>query len=148
MNIFIIDDEVPIRQWIGYALGKMGYANQVCLFPSGDAVLEALKKSRPDLVFLDIKMPGISGIEILQKLKEQIPSCYVVMLTSYEDFNYIRKALIYGANEYILKTEIDEIVINEILERYQNSRKKSEGYVFKTYLDIENKISRLLKEKQ
>ncbi|MBC8539222.1 response regulator [Christensenellaceae bacterium NSJ-63] len=147
MNIFIIDDEVPIRQWIGYALGKMGYANQVCLFPSGDAVLEALKKSRPDLVFLDIKMPGISGIEILQKLKEQIPSCYVVMLTSYEDFNYIRKALIYGANEYILKTEIDEIVINEILERYQNSRKKSEGYVFKTYLDIENKISRLLKEK-
>ncbi len=76
------------------------------------------------MVITDIKMPKMGGLELLQKLKASRPDVYVVMLTSYSEFEYAREAIKYQANEYVLKNEITSDVLKQILFNYQESREK------------------------
>ncbi|MFU1794066.1 response regulator transcription factor [Paenibacillus azoreducens] len=81
---------------------------------SGEEALEILKNNKIDIVISDIKMPGTSGIELLQKISAQWPSCKVIFLTGYNDFHYARSAITYGGFEYILKVESDEKIIKSV----------------------------------
>lgn len=81
----------------------------------GDA-LELFRSNSPQLVLTDIKMPILSGIELLHEIKSLDPAVYVVMLTSHNDFEYARNALTFGADEYILKSEITAETLGKIIE--------------------------------
>ena len=72
-------------------------------FPSAEAALEALPKERPDVVLMDINLPGINGVECVRRLKTLVPGIQVVMLTVYEDTENIFNALAAGAAGYLLK---------------------------------------------
>lgn len=81
---------------------------------SGEEALEVLQHHRIDIVISDIKMPGLEGIELLREIKSQWPSCKVIFLTGYNDFNYVRSAITYGGFEYILKVESDDKIIESV----------------------------------
>ncbi|MCI6464252.1 MAG: response regulator [Faecalicatena sp.] len=125
MRILIVDDELPIREWLKMSMVNLeGDENEVNTASNGKEAWELFLKWMPDMVITDIKMPKMGGLELLQKLKASRPDVYVVMLTSYSEFEYAREAIKYQANEYVLKNEITSDVLKQILFNYQESREK------------------------
>ena len=80
-TIFVADDEHAIRSALLKRLSRR--QQRVLGFESGEALLEALDQEIPDLVLLDLKMPGLNGVETLRRLRERAPQTVVVMLTAY-----------------------------------------------------------------
>ncbi|OGP70532.1 MAG: Fis family transcriptional regulator [Deltaproteobacteria bacterium RBG_13_58_19] len=99
-SIFVIDDEESIRQGVSFVL-KKDY--RVKAFATAEAALETLKEATPDLILLDIGLPGISGIEALGRIKEIPQEILVIMITAYEDIDMVIKAMKMGAHDYIVK---------------------------------------------
>jgi DNA-binding NtrC family response regulator len=99
-SVFIVDDEESIRQGIADALAGR-YA--VKAFSAAEAFLDAVGTDPPDLVLLDIGLPGMSGIEALRALKDRHPDILVIMITAFEDVNSVVAAMKSGAHDYIVK---------------------------------------------
>jgi len=115
-SIFIVDDEMVIREGITMALGS-NY--QVKAFPSAEKAIKAIKSSPPDLIILDIKLPGINGINALREIKKLCPEILVIMITAYEDIKTVISAMKLGAYDYVVKPiHMDEleIIISNALE--------------------------------
>lgn len=124
MRILIVDDELPIREWLKMSISALeGNTNEVCTAPNGKDAWEMFSKEPFDMVVTDIKMPKMGGLELLQKIKDSCGETYVVMLTSYSEFEYAREAIKYQANEYVLKNEITAEVLGQIMENYHQSKK-------------------------
>jgi len=98
--IYIVDDEETVRDGIYLAL-EGDY--HVEAFASAEAVLEAVASRVPDLVLLDIGLPGINGIEALDQIKGMNPEILVIMITAYEDINTVISAMKQGAYDYVVK---------------------------------------------
>ena len=99
-SIFIIDDEVSIRQGLSFALQK---DYQVQAFASAEEALKALQPGTPDLILLDIGLPGMSGLDALKEIKRISPETLVIMVTAYEEINTVIGAMKMGAHDYIIK---------------------------------------------
>lgn len=103
ISVSIIDDNEKLRDSISTFLqGSPGFR---CVSAYGNATtaLKHLPTDEPDVVLMDINMPGMDGIECVVRLKAQMPELQIVMFTVYEDTDRIFKALSAGANGYLLK---------------------------------------------
>jgi DNA-binding NtrC family response regulator len=100
-SIYIVDDEAVARNGLKLALKKKNY--QVAAFDSAEEALKAIDASPPDLVLLDIGLPGMSGVEALEIIKERHPEVIVVMITAYEDVPTVVSTMKNGAYEYVVK---------------------------------------------
>ena len=122
LKVLIVDDETPIREWIKFCIQKSPVSYEVIgLASNGQEALELFNEKSPDIIFTDIKMPLLDGMQLLQKVKKSKPSTEIIILTCHSDFEYARQAVKFGAKEYILKTEINEKIIFELLERASKS---------------------------
>jgi DNA-binding NtrC family response regulator len=99
-TIDIVDDEDTIREGIASALES---EYEVRAFPTAEAALEGFKARPPDLVLLDIGLPGMSGIDALQAMKELRPETLVIVITAYEDVRSVVAAMKRGAYDYVVK---------------------------------------------
>jgi len=99
-SIFIIDDDELIRKGISSSL-KAEY--RMDSFSTAEKALDSLKSKQPDLILLDIGLPGISGIEALKEIKSQYPEILVIMITAYEDIDTVISAMKIGAHDYVVK---------------------------------------------
>lgn len=81
---------------------------------NGMEALEKLNNTKFDVVMTDIRMPGITGIELMKKIKENWPLCRVIFLTGYNDFDYVYTAIKEEGVSYLLKTEDDEEILKEV----------------------------------
>lgn len=100
-KILIVDDQFGIRMLLNEVLRKEGY--ETYLASNGMEALELLSLHQPDLVFLDMKIPGMDGIEILNKMKEHSPDVKVIMMTAYGELDLINTATSSGAIGYLPK---------------------------------------------
>jgi len=102
-TILIVDDEPRVVRLLSMMLREEGY--EVLQGYSGEAALEATEKESPDLILLDIMMPGIDGYEVCQKLREteQTKAIPIIMITALEGIDEKVKALNLGADEFISK---------------------------------------------
>ncbi len=108
-SIYVVDDEEVARDGISLAL-KKNY--RVRSFPSAEAALEAMLSDTPDLVLLDIGLPGMSGLEALEKIKSLYPEIVVIMITAYEDVTTIVSAMKLRAYDYVLKPlQMDALMV-------------------------------------
>ncbi|KPJ78057.1 MAG: Fis family transcriptional regulator [Deltaproteobacteria bacterium SG8_13] len=98
--VYVVDDENVAREGITLALRKH---YQIESFPTAEDAIQAILNQPPDMVLLDIGLPGMSGIEALQKIKEMYPEIIVVMITAYEDVETVVAAMKYGAHDYVVK---------------------------------------------
>jgi DNA-binding NtrC family response regulator len=98
--LFVVDDEDIARKGICLALQNH---YQVHDFASAEDALEAFPKYRPDLVLLDIGLPGMSGIDALEQIKKEFADTLVIMITAYEDVQTVVSAMKLGAYDYIVK---------------------------------------------
>jgi len=99
-SIYIVDDEETIREGITMAL-EADY--RVEAFSTAETAIDAMKNDPPDLVLLDIGLPGMNGIEALRTIKNIYPDILVVMITAYEDVNTVISAMKLGAYDYVIK---------------------------------------------
>lgn len=120
IKIIVIDDQPLEGKMIGFLLQRScpyaEYAGQA--FNARDGILLA-EKTRPDIAFLDITMPGADGIESIAALRRVCPELRIVMLTAHDDFDYVRRAMRAGANDYLLKPTRPRDVLDAI-ERWSN----------------------------
>jgi DNA-binding response OmpR family regulator len=103
MALLIVDDEESNRDMLSRRLQRQGF--EVLLAADGQQALDAIRKQAPDIVLLDIRMPGMSGVEVLQAVRGQYSATQlpVVMVTAEGHSASIVEALQMGANDYITK---------------------------------------------
>jgi len=99
-SLLIIDDEESIRDSLSMALGRT-YAVETCA--SGKEALQRLPALGPDLVLLDIGLPDISGLDVLDGIRRQAPRAAVIMITAFEDLDTVIAAMKRGALDYLVK---------------------------------------------
>ncbi|MBN3032800.1 MAG: sigma-54-dependent Fis family transcriptional regulator [Candidatus Saganbacteria bacterium] len=107
-KILVVDDELPIRESFALILGDK---YKVLLAASGEAALGYAADQKLDLVFLDVRMPGLDGLATLKRLKEIDPELEVVLVTAVNDVRKASEAIKYGARNYLIKPfDVDAIV--------------------------------------
>lgn len=117
-QILVVDDELSIRQLLEIALKKVGY--RITVAESGGAAIDLFDKHAYDLVISDIKMPDMSGVDVLRHVKRSGPDTPVIMITAYASTETAVEALRLGAYDYITKPfKVDElkVTIRNALEK-------------------------------
>ncbi len=119
ITVSIVEDDRKTRESL---VALLRYASGVRLLgthPSGEAALSAVPVEQPDVVLMDINLPGMSGIDCIAKLKTQMPGLRVLMLTTYEDSHLIFNSLRAGASGYILKNKSSAELLVAIQQVYE-----------------------------
>jgi two-component system response regulator (stage 0 sporulation protein F) len=100
-RILIVDDEAPVLDVLSEYFATQGYTVETA--PNGAEALAAVQRARPDLVLLDVRMPGMDGVEVLRKLRDLDRALAVIMVTANEDVALARETLKLGAFDYVSK---------------------------------------------
>lgn len=139
MRIVIAEDEPKSREGLINIIHRFTDYEIVGVADDGIEGLELVLKMKPDLVISDIKMPGLDGLGMLEKIKEKQMDVQAVLLTGYSEFEYARKALRLQVVEYILKPlEIDQFlsVLKKVegkIEK-QNARRLTPNQLLRSYV--------------
>jgi DNA-binding NarL/FixJ family response regulator len=103
INVSIVEDSENVRTTLARILSRTEGFQCVSHYSNAEAALEKLPQDKPDVVLMDINLPGINGVECVRRLKPLLPQTQVMMLTVYEDTENIFAALAAGATGYMLK---------------------------------------------
>lgn len=103
ITVSIIEDNEQLRNTLSRVLNRAEGFRCISTYGSAEEGLEDLPARKPDVVLMDINLPGINGVECVRRLKQTAPAIQVVMLTVYEDTENIFNALAAGASGYLLK---------------------------------------------
>jgi signal transduction histidine kinase len=143
-KILLVDDEEGIRKVLDISLSDSGF--KVFTAESGKEALDIFRKMRPPIVLTDIKMPGMDGIELLQKIKEESPGTEVIMITGHGDMKLAIRSLKFDATDFITKPINDdalEIALKRANEKI-TLRAKLKEYTENLELLVEEKTKKLL----
>jgi DNA-binding NarL/FixJ family response regulator len=111
INVSIVEDSDKFRETLARVLNRAEGFRCISHYPNAEDALKALPQDKPDVVLMDINLPGMNGVECVRQLKQAIPTIQVMMLTVYEDTENIFNALTAGATGYMLKrTSRDELL--------------------------------------
>ncbi|MHB8061572.1 MAG: response regulator transcription factor [Ruminiclostridium sp.] len=116
LKVILLDDETLVKVGIKFSANwqELGF-KIVAEGNNGEHGLSLIKEFNPDLVITDIVMPKLDGIDMMRKAKEFNPDITFIILSSYDEFDLVKKAMKYGAWDYILKLNISEASMTEIL---------------------------------
>ncbi|MES9779083.1 response regulator transcription factor [Bacillus velezensis] len=114
MDIIIVDDQQIVREGLKMILSLHEEINIVGEASNGEHLLDLLKQIRPEIILMDIRMPIMDGIEATKLVKERYPDIKVIILTTFNDSEYIFTGLKSGADGYILKDSDSQEIIDSI----------------------------------
>ncbi|WP_127584722.1 response regulator transcription factor [Paenibacillus koleovorans] len=118
MKICVVEDEKSTRESIIHKLSLLSSDNLIFDVEYGFKALERLLLIQPNLVFIDIYMPELNGLEMLRQVRGKLPHTRFVILTGYGEFEYAREALLLGVEDYLLKPVYDKD-LKKIVEKVQ-----------------------------
>src|SRR5689334_9816181 len=124
LRVLFVDDEKPLQEFMRSELPRMGHEVTVC--PDGRAALKAIEKGSFDAAILDLRMPGMTGIEVLEQLKQISPDTEAVVMTGHATMETAIEAMRLGAADYITKPcklAHIEAVLDKISERRELKNK-------------------------
>jgi len=119
-HVLVVDDEGAIRYSVSKTLQRVGYT--VSEAASGEEALEAMKKDRYDVVLTDIRMPGLTGVELLKRIKEVAPDAIVILMTGYASLGTAVEALRLGAHDYLIKPSSSQDIRQSVARGVERSR--------------------------
>lgn len=119
LKLLIVDDQKGIRRLLTEVFLEYGYEIESCA--NGIKALELIPEFQPDLIIMDVKMPGMNGIDVLRKIRETDKELKVIMMTAYGDQHYVNQAEALGVARFIikpfdlneLKKQVGEILIDK-----------------------------------
>jgi DNA-binding NarL/FixJ family response regulator len=116
LSVAIVEDDAGIRESLADFLGRAKGVRCVAVYSNAEDALRELKTQIPDVVLMDINLPGMSGVEATRELKRVQPEARVLMLTVYEDNKALFDSLKAGACGYLLKRTASEKIVDAIRE--------------------------------
>lgn len=116
ITAMVVEDDTSVRNILTTWLREADGFDCVGVFPDVESAIPQIAHAKPDVVLVDINLPGLSGIECVRQLKPRVPNTQFVMLTVYEDSNHIFDALSAGATGYLIKTTSREALISALRE--------------------------------
>lgn len=119
IKILIFEDNTDLREGLCQLLMLREEFQIVGNFGEARSAKEMVMKSRPDVILMDIDMPGINGVEAVRRIREYDLTTQIIMLTVFDDNSHVFDALMAGANGYLLKRNVSDrliIAIQEVLE--------------------------------
>ena len=111
ISVSIVEDDAQVRASLAKLIDSSPGCHCVSRHGSAENALEEIPKIEPDVVLMDINLPGINGVECVRRLKPRLPATQIIMLTVYQNTEHIFNALAAGATGYLLKqTPPDELL--------------------------------------
>ncbi|MCX7746081.1 MAG: response regulator [Clostridia bacterium] len=146
MKLIVADDEKWVRKTIVSTIPfeQLGLS-LACEATNGIEAFELCQQHKPDILITDIKMPGLNGLELIEKLHSALPQIKIIIISGYSDFEYAKTAMNFGVTDYILKP-VDENELTNVLSKIKTSilseRKQSEEfeYIKKQYKETSHII--------
>jgi DNA-binding NarL/FixJ family response regulator len=111
VRLLIADDHVVIRAGLKSLLGDVRDIDIVAEAADGEEAIRLARRHRPDVVLLDVRMPGADGLAVLGQIRSEFPAIAVVMFSSYDNPTYIARAVALGAAGYLVKNATREEII-------------------------------------
>lgn len=157
-KLMIADDEILERQALKIMLKDIESIVCVAEACNGREAIEYNREFNPDIIIMDIKMPGINGIKASEIIKAENSEKVIVIITAYDDFDLVRKALVLGVNDYILKpvraseliNVMNNIIVNlkinndEALQKSDKVKEIIESESEKEYIESKSPIQHAL----
>ena len=103
IRVLLADDHALVRAGLRALLHSLGGIEVVAEAGSGDEAVEATQRHQPDVVLMDIAMPGLNGLDAAVRILKQSPSVRLIILSMYTNEDYVRQALSVGASGYLQK---------------------------------------------
>lgn len=142
-KVMIVDDEILVRiglksmiDWEKAGFQIVGEAG------NGEAAYEKFLVLKPDILITDIKMPHKDGFWLIKKVKEAYPKTEIIVLTAYDEFDYVRNAMKLHASDYLLKAEMEEQEIEELMSEKKEKLDLDRRGKEEKYVDIEAETER------
>lgn len=121
MKVLLVDDEAIVRigiksmiDWASYGFELIGEVG------NGREALDLIISEKPEIVITDIKMPIMDGIELIREAKHVAPHIKFIVLSSYDEFYYVKEALMLGAVDYLLKVEVDSQSLMTVIQQLKH----------------------------
>lgn len=118
INVVVVEDKEFIREGLEMLLESNDDFCCTGAYPNCETMLENIEENDPDVIIMDIGLPGMSGIEGTKKVKHKLPHVNVIVLTIHEESEKVFEALISGASGYLVKTTPHEELLLSIKEAY------------------------------
>lgn len=116
LKVMLVEDELLVRlgikslvDWESHSFDYIGDA------ADGEKALELMEQDVPDILLTDIVMPRMDGLELIARVKEKYPDMMIIVLSSHDEYDYVRRAMKLGIEDYVLKTSIKPSVLLELL---------------------------------
>lgn len=115
-SVLIVDDQMGIRLLLGEVFEQAGFSTNAAA--TGKEALQQLNEQQPDCILLDMKMPGMDGVEVLKEIRRQLPEVPVMMMTAYSEMELIEEAKELGIKRFFTKPfdifEVRDTVVNSL----------------------------------
>ena len=122
MRVFIADNSMPILERLKVMLSDLSEIEIIGEAKDGIGAIKAVRELNPDVVILDIKMPGVDGIDVLNYIKNNTQNITVIMLTNYPYPQYRKKCMELGADYFFKKSTEFENVLEALKQLIQSSK--------------------------
>lgn len=122
IRVLVVDDHPVVRHGVQHLLANDPEVKMIGEADSGPRALEQVMALQPDIVILDMRLPGTDGVEITQQLRRSYPEVKIIVLTAYRDEEYLLGALRAGAHAYLLKQASHEMLCEAIHRVYEGER--------------------------
>lgn len=132
LSLLVADDEDIVRSAIKSIIGRGALAiHLIGEAATGEEAISLAHQMRPKIVLMDVKMPGLNGLEAARAIRAESPSTKIIMLTAYDEFSFAQEALRLGASDYLLKP-IRPSALLEVLSRIQKEIEQEEKHLIET----------------
>lgn len=116
IQVVIIEDDETIRNGFSYLINASQHCRVINAYPSVETAMLHLATDKPQVILLDIELPGIRGIDAIPKIKTMLPKTHILMLTVYDNEDNVFNALTKGAAGYLTKSDSTEKIMDAIQE--------------------------------
>jgi two-component system response regulator FixJ len=123
--IHIVDDEEAIRRSAGFMLKTSGYA--VSTYASGDAFLQAARDAEPGCVLLDVRMPGMGGLNVQEAMRERALDLPIIFVSGHADVPIVVRAFKAGAHDFIEKPYNEQLLLDSVQQALSNCAASRSG---------------------
>ncbi|WP_164667840.1 response regulator [Virgibacillus doumboii] len=145
MRILIAEDELLERKAMRkFLTDNFADIDTISEATNGREAIEQAKHAAPDIIFMDIKMPGVNGLEAIEEIQRISPSSKYILVSAYDSFDFAKQAMHYGVKEYILKPGKKEEIVASILRVKKEIEQEVQQQVEKRELMEERLISKLM----
>jgi DNA-binding NarL/FixJ family response regulator len=134
ITVSIVEDDRRVRESLSVLINGAENTRCVSTYPNAEEALDGIAAEKPDVVLMDINLPGMSGIECVRKMKAQMPKVQILMLTMYEDDENVFQSLVAGASGYLVKRTSPSELLNAIQEVHSGSSPMS-GKIARTVVE-------------